>query len=62
MDGIGTSPNETYYVGDEYEVDVVGARNAGIEPILIDRDNILPFADCLRFTSLSQMAAYLTDT
>jgi len=62
MEGIGTHANESYYVGDEYEVDVIGARSAGIEPILIDRDNILPFADCLSFTGLSQMAAYLMST
>lgn len=59
LEKIGAHPLETYYVGNEYEVDVIGARTVGIEPILIDRDNILPSADCLRFTSLLQTATYL---
>ena len=28
-------PEEALYVGDLYEVDVVGARAAGIEPVLL---------------------------
>ena len=35
---IGVSAEETVHVGDTYEADIVGARNAGIRPILIDRD------------------------
>jgi HAD superfamily hydrolase (TIGR01662 family) len=30
------TPEETYYVGDIYEVDVVGARRAGMEVVLLD--------------------------
>lgn len=52
-------PDGTFYVGNEYEMDVIVARRAGVEPILIDRDNILPYADCLKFLSLSEMATYL---
>jgi len=29
-------PEEALYVGDLYPVDVVGARRAGIEPVLLD--------------------------
>ena len=36
---IGVSAAEAVHVGDTYEADIVGARNAGIRPILIDRDN-----------------------
>ncbi len=32
---LGMSPDEVVYVGDSYEVDVVGARAAGIEAILL---------------------------
>jgi putative hydrolase of the HAD superfamily len=32
---LGVLPDETLYVGDLYEVDVIGARAAGIEPVLI---------------------------
>jgi len=40
------------YVGNEYEIDVLGSRKAGLEPILIDKDKIYLHADCARFDSL----------
>jgi putative hydrolase of the HAD superfamily len=33
---LGVSPSEALYVGDIYEVDVVGARRAGMDVILLD--------------------------
>lgn len=33
---LGVAPGEALYVGDIYEVDVVGARRAGLEAILLD--------------------------
>jgi putative hydrolase of the HAD superfamily len=30
-------PDEAWHVGDQLEADVVGARNAGLEPVLVDR-------------------------
>ena len=38
LTAIGVSAAETVPVGDTYEADIVGAQNAGIRPILIDRD------------------------
>ena len=35
---VGVSAAEVVHVGDTYEADIVGARNVGIRPILIDRD------------------------
>jgi HAD superfamily hydrolase (TIGR01509 family) len=35
LDRAGVKPNEVVHVGDVYEVDIVGARAAGIEPIMI---------------------------
>jgi putative hydrolase of the HAD superfamily len=32
------APDEAVHVGDSFEEDIIGARNAGIEPILIQRD------------------------
>jgi len=49
----GVSAGEAVHVGDLYEADVVGARRAGIEGILIDRDNFYPTLDCPRVRSLS---------
>ena len=36
---VGVSAAEAVHVGDTYEADIIGAQNAGIRPILIDRDN-----------------------
>jgi FMN phosphatase YigB (HAD superfamily) len=34
------------YVGDSYEHDVVGARNAGLDPVLVDRNGTAVEPDC----------------
>jgi len=46
--------NETvYYIGDDYELDIVPARHAGLTPILLDRDEKYPEQiDCLKIKSL----------
>ncbi|OBG93802.1 hypothetical protein A5697_03745 [Mycobacterium sp. E3251] len=49
------------YVGNEYVADVVGARNAGLTPILVDRGNLLPYADCLRVQSLRELTGPLAN-
>lgn len=36
LDRMGLAPEEALYVGDIYEVDVVGARRAGLDVILLD--------------------------
>ncbi len=38
LKAVGVSAEETVHVGDTYEADIVGARNVGIRPILIDRE------------------------
>jgi putative hydrolase of the HAD superfamily len=45
-------PARVLYVGNEYRADVIGSRSAGLTPVLIDRANMYPHADCLRFGSL----------
>ncbi len=53
-------PAEAVYVGDQYQVDIVGARGAGMEGILLDRtDYYQEITDCPRLTSLSGLAGYL---
>lgn len=37
---LGVRPEETIYVGDNYFADVVGARNAGLQPVLIDPEGV----------------------
>ena len=35
-----TSPKKTVHIGDQIESDIYGAKNVGIEAILIDRQNL----------------------
>ena len=51
MDG----PDETVYVGDNYYADVVGARRAGLQPVLYDPHLIFPDADCITICSLDKL-------
>jgi len=49
-----TAP-ETIYVGDNYYADVVGARRAGLEPVLYDPHLIFPDADCTTIHSFDEL-------
>ncbi len=40
LERMDLAPGETAYVGDLYDVDVVGARRAGLRPILLDRAGV----------------------
>jgi HAD superfamily hydrolase (TIGR01549 family) len=55
----GASPADTIHVGDLYHVDVVGARAAGITPVLFDVADLYADADCLRVRSLAELVAML---
>ena len=48
------------YVGNDYSLDVLGARAAGLTPVLIDRYALYPHADCLRFASLDEWLEAMT--
>jgi hypothetical protein len=44
-----------------YHSDVLGARSAGIRPLLIDRDGLhQEISDCPRISSLGQVVDYLS--
>ena len=50
----GTTAAETIYVGDHYEIDILGGRGAGLKTILIDRNSRYPsFNECPRISDLS---------
>lgn len=42
LNAVGVSTEETVHVGDTFEADIIGARNVGIRPILIDREGVHP--------------------
>jgi HAD superfamily hydrolase (TIGR01549 family) len=53
-------PGEALYVGDQYQIDVVGARGVGIKALLIDRNNYFPdITDCPRMHSLTEITEYI---
>ena len=56
---VEVSAAEAVHVGDTYEADIVGARNAGIRPILIDRDNTQAGRWDETIQSLSELPALL---
>jgi len=56
----GVQANEALYVGDQYQIDVVGASQAGMKGILIDRiDYFTEVNDCPRLHNLMQILEYL---
>ena len=53
-------PEEVLFIGDQYIVDVVGARNVGMKPLMIDRNNWQEeITDCPRIQSLAQIEQFL---
>ncbi len=59
MEKIGCGPGESVHVGDIYEADVVGAKNAGMKGVLIDRLGAQSGPDCPRISSLDQLYGHL---
>jgi FMN phosphatase YigB (HAD superfamily) len=57
---VGVSAEEAVHVGDTYEADIVGARDVGIRPILIDRDNTQAGRWKETIQSLSELPALLS--
>ena len=51
---------EAIHVGDQYNVDVAGAKRVNIRPLLLDRYNYYGYiTDCPRISSLHQVVDYL---
>ena len=60
LDKAGVNASEAVHVGDQYKLDVIGARAVGINPILVDRYDIYPkVSDCPRIHSLTELAQHL---
>ena len=61
LERAAVTSDEALHVGDQYNVDVVGARNLGIRAVLLDREDIYPeVADCPRIHALPEVTAYLS--
>lgn len=53
---LGVRPDEAWHIGDNYWADVLGARAAGLTPVLLDRAGSVPNPDCLRIERLDELA------
>jgi putative hydrolase of the HAD superfamily len=56
---LGAEARTAVHVGDIYHVDVVGARAAGVRPVLLDEAGLYEGVDCPRVRSLGELAAHL---
>jgi HAD superfamily hydrolase (TIGR01549 family) len=53
-------PEEALFIGDQYQIDIVGAHGVGIKALLIDRNNYFPdITDCPRLHSLTEITKYV---
>lgn len=58
----GVAPEEAIYVGDQYQVDVCGARRVGLKAIMIDRCDLYSHVtDCQRINTLDEIYQHLND-
>lgn len=53
-------PAEAMYIGDNYFADVVGARRAGLEPVLYDPRGIFPDPGCAIIRSFDELGIILS--
>jgi putative hydrolase of the HAD superfamily len=59
LEKAGVTAAEAVFVGDQYDQDIIGSRNVGMKPIMIDRKGIGKKRDCLVISSLSQVMEHL---
>jgi putative hydrolase of the HAD superfamily len=59
LERLGVAPEEAVYVGDIYEIDVVGARAAGMAAVLVDPLDRWTELDCDRITAIHELPAWL---
>lgn len=55
LEQIQARPEQAVYIGDNYYADVVGARSAGLYPILVDPDQLFPEAECPVIDSIADL-------
>ena len=60
LERAGVNSTEAVHVGDQYHLDIIGARGVGINTILLDRFDFYPDVnDCPRIHSLTELTGYL---
>jgi FMN phosphatase YigB (HAD superfamily) len=56
---MGVQARESIYVGDNYWADILGAQNAGVNPVLLDPHHLFPEAMCPRLDSIDELLSWL---
>jgi len=59
LDLVGVPAHRAVHVGDTYQYDVVGARAAGVHPVLIDPLDLRPDVDCDRIRTLAEVTTII---
>jgi len=59
LERVGVAPEEAVHVGDHYYADVLGARTAGIRPVLLDRWGLAANPDCAVIAGLEELPGLL---
>ena len=62
FEAMGVDAGDAWYLGDMPAIDVVGARNAGLWPIVMDPFGFQPDADYARVASLFDVAALVSSS
>lgn len=55
VEELGVAPREAVFIGDTYTQDILGARNAGLKPILFDPLDLHQQEDVIRIRSLKEL-------
>ncbi|HUV61727.1 MAG TPA: HAD family hydrolase [Thermoplasmata archaeon] len=59
LDESGVAASRAIYIGDKPAVDIVGATNAGMNAVLIDRGDLFPDKDCIRIMNLDSLRTFV---
>lgn len=59
LDYLGSEAHESIYVGDNFYADVLGARRAGLRPVLLDPEGLFPEATCPVIYTIGGLRAVL---
>jgi putative hydrolase of the HAD superfamily len=60
LEKAGVEPDEAVYVGDQYQVDVIGAEGAGMKGVLLDREDYYKEnPGCLKIKSLGELSKHI---
>jgi FMN phosphatase YigB (HAD superfamily) len=54
-----SAPERMIYVGDNYYADILGAKNAGLQPVLLDDRGVFPDAECAVIGRLGDLVGLL---